>query len=98
MKRELTVPRRPKQSIKDPQFWECDVINGGTRVAKVSWPNDLEALRFARLFAAAPELLAACKRMYAAVDAIKSATNAHGEGTAIKMAKAAIAKAEGKAA
>ena len=50
----------------------------------------------ARLISAAPDLLAACNELCACVVRIQAATNVHREGSAVTMARAAIAKATGK--
>ena len=99
MKLELIVPRMPRQTFKDPSMWECDVINGGTRVARVSSPNDLEALRLANLFAAAPALLAAATQALFAIAEDENGPDVlltPAEVKAADMLRAAIAEAEGK--
>lgn len=56
-----------------------------------------EARANARLIAAAPELLEACKLIVSAFDALKPASAARNEPLQINAARAAIAKAEGRA-
>ena len=46
---------------KDPIFYHASVICGGKRVARVAGIGENETMANARLIAAAPELLEACK-------------------------------------
>lgn len=52
--------------------------------------------RHGDLLAAAPDMLDALEELCAAVARIQGAQNAHGEGTAVIKARAAIAKAQGR--
>jgi hypothetical protein len=49
-------------NIKDPMFYKADVISGGIRIAQVSGVGEDCANANARLVAAAPKLLEACKQ------------------------------------
>ena len=59
--------RGPWQSKEDPTFWHVDVISGGTRVARVSGVGKDRALANAHLISVAPDLLEACKTVFARV-------------------------------
>jgi len=48
----------------DPMFYKADVICGGIRIAQVVGVGEEEANANARLVAAAPELLKACRFIY----------------------------------
>lgn len=99
-----TSPEAPKHTP-----WECDLVDcmvfdsRGIRVADCN--NDEEVISYeqqeanSRLLAAAPELLAACKVLTAAQDAsIDQFTEKEIDAieAAMKQARAAIAKAEGR--
>ncbi len=60
-KRPWTYAGKTTVSKTDPAFYHANVICGGKRVARVSGVSKGEAMTFAFLIAAAPELLEACE-------------------------------------
>ena len=78
-------------NIKDPMFYKSDVISGGIRVAQVAGAGEDCANANARLIAAAPELLEACKISLQYVSDI--APSGISKGIVINLLQQAIAKA-----
>lgn len=81
----------------DPIFYHANVICGGKRVARVAGIGEDEAMAYAHLIAAAPDLLDACKAAHEAAT-IKLGTYSDTEkahNDIIWQLKEAIAKAEG---
>ena len=91
---------KPTVNARDPIFSHCDVVSGGTRIAKVAGIGDDEAFERACLIAAAPEILSALEDC---VDAFRdTAQKDRGAlyqkaSTAYEKARAAIARAKGAA-
>ena len=89
-----------RKDVLDPAFYHVDVLcNDTIRVAKSSGVGEENALANARLIAAAPDLLAACKA-WLKVESEMSANNpcpdyglrATYRKEAVKLTEAAIAK------
>jgi hypothetical protein len=78
-------------------------IKAGSRVVALvvasskRWPDLPDIAPDCRLIAAAPELLEACRSIVNAFDALKPSSAARTEPMQINAARAAIAKAEGRA-
>ncbi len=68
------------QDASDPVFYHTDIIcNDTIRVAKSSGVGKELALANARLIAAAPELLAACKRAKSRLEQCQQILNKYGD-------------------